>query len=99
MARSPASSSDSASENRHALHTPFCGGAPGAVRDELILRVPLDALDAQPRPFDGRAVLVLLRGAADACCPEIRVAHDAFRQRRLGDDVGDGETSTALEEA
>src|SRR5205085_3619009 len=82
-----------------ALHAPFRRGTARAVGDELILRVLFDALNAQPSRFDCLTVPVLLRGAADTCRPEIRVADDAVGQGLFGDDVGDGETSTALQEA
>src|SRR5439155_813200 len=91
------SSSDSVGENRHALHAPFRGRALGIVGVELVLGIGLDLVDAQPGCLDRRTIIVLLRRAANACCPEIRVTHDALRQGRLGDDVGNGQTSATLE--
>src|ERR1700739_3272649 len=53
----------------NALPAEFPAGALVVLGGELILRVCLALHDLQASPFDVAAIIVLLRGPADAGCP------------------------------
>src|SRR5438874_1049150 len=74
------------SKQRNALHSELLARTARVVGDELIGRIVLNLNDLKARRLDMRAVIVLLRGAANACGPKGRIAHDAFGELHLGHD-------------
>src|SRR4051794_20010819 len=86
-------------QNRCAFDAEFASSALGVVRDELVFGVVLKLHETKPRAFDFFSVRVLLVCAADARRPQSRVAHDAFGELLLGNDVRYREATAPLEEA
>src|SRR5262245_10624681 len=86
-------------ENGDALDAPLRRCLLSASGDESVIGVCLEMLDLQTRALDHLAIILLLRGPADAGGPEIGVTDHVLGQRQLGYDVGDCQSASAFEQA